>query len=265
MYPKPLYKMSGEELEAAAKSGANAELLLAVSALVANGWRGLAEDEDRALELEKMAAALGHPRALCEIGNRFARGRVVDANPAEARAWWRRAAEAGDVDAMENLVELRGSDDAREAAEGAHWLQVAAQRGDPYAVHQLTGAPIVTGTELSWQRDVVATVAQANDLAGMFVERLRTQLADVHTEATIDDEPADFPQPDIAEIESLVAEDNWIEVMVYAGPHHLQLDLNPDGESWSLQLTSYEPHPSPREQAWITAQLLEAVRDAGIR
>lgn len=80
MFAKPLYKMSGKELEAVAKTGKNPEALLALATMVTNGWRGLDGDEDRALELEKMAASLGHPRALCKLGDRFARGNVVEEN-----------------------------------------------------------------------------------------------------------------------------------------------------------------------------------------
>ncbi|MFN0248530.1 MAG: tetratricopeptide repeat protein [Kofleriaceae bacterium] len=286
MFAKPLYKMSGRELEAAAKTGRNPEALLELSTMVAQGWRGLDGDEDRALELEKMAASLGHPRALCRLGDRFSRGSVVDQNDAEARLWWRRAAEAGDLGAMSNLIDLRESDDPRERAEGEHWLRLAASRGQPHALHIVNGgtagsmddfaklsleqmagaAPAATGTELSWERDGIrASIAQVNDLAGIFVERMRAHFFDVHTQSTIDHEDADFPQPDLDEVESLVAEKNTIEVMIYAGRLHLQITLIPAEAKWSVGLSSYEPHPSTHEQQWLIAQLVETARQIGLR
>lgn len=285
MFAKPLYKMSGKELEATAKTGKDPEALLALATMVTNGWRGLDSDEDRALELEKMAASLGHPRALCKLGDRFARGDVVEENQAEAMMWWRRAAEAGDVGAMSNLIGLRESHDPRERAEGEHWLKLAASRGQPFALNIVNGgtassmvdfatmsleqmaaaAPPPSGTELAWERDVRASLSQMNDLAGIFIERLRTHFFDVHARSTIDHDDADFPQPDLAEIESLVAEENTIEAMIYAGPLHLQLALTPDGGTWSVGLSSYEPHPSSHEQQWLIAQIVETMRQVGLR
>jgi TPR repeat protein len=286
MFAKPLYKMTGRELEAAAKTGRNPETLLALSTMVAQGWRGLDGDEDRALELEKMAAALGHPRALRRLGDRFSRGDVVEENAAEARLWWRRAADAGDIDAMANLIHLRESNDPRERAEGEHWLRLAASRGQAHALHVINGgaaasmedfaklsleqmaaaAPTATGTELSWERENVrASIAQINDLAGIFIERMRTHFFDVHTQSTIDHDDADFPQPDLAEVESLVAEENTIEAMIYAGPLHLQITLVPDEGKWSVGLSSYEPHPSTHEQQWLISQLVETMRQLGLR
>lgn len=284
MLAKPLYKLSGKELEAAVRSGTNPEALLALSVMVAQGWRGCDGDEDRALELEKQAASMGHPRALCRLGDRFACGNVVEQDLAQAIMWWRRAAEAGDVNAMSNLIALRESDDPREAAEGQHWLKIAASRGQPYAVNIVKGGAPSTmadfammsleemaakappsGDGLVWQRDEVrASFRQMNDLAGLFVERLRAHFFDVHTVATIDGDEADFPQPDVDEVESLVAEDNAIELAVYAGPLHLQLDLFP-GNTWSIDASSYEPHPSGAEQQWLIAQLVETMRQVGLR
>ncbi len=286
MLTKPLYVMSGKELEAAARSSKNPEVLLALSEMVAQGWRGLDADEDRALELEKQAASMGHPRALCRLGDRFARGNLVEEDLAQAIMWWRRAAEAGDVGAMANLIFLRESADPREAAEGNHWLQVAASRGQPYALNIINGgapssmadfasmsleemaaaAPPPSGSELSWERDRVrASLRQINDLAGQFIERLRAHFFDVHTSSTIDGDEADFPQPDLQEVESLVALESSIELMIYAGPLHLQLDLSPDEAVWSISASSYEPHPSSHEQQWLIAQLVETMRQVGLR
>ncbi|GEM_PF-3779206 len=285
MFTKPLYKMTGKELEMAARSGPNPEALLALSVMVAQGWRGCDGDEDRALELEKQAAAMGHPRALCKLGDRYARGDVVEEDHTEAIRWWRRAAEAGDVGAMTNLIDLRESLDPREAAEGEHWLKIAASRGQPYAVNIVNGrepstmvdfanlsleemaarAPAPSGNELTWQVDSVkATFRQMNDFVGLFVERLRAHFFDVHTTTTIDGDGADFPQPDVAEVESLVAEENTIEVMIYAGPLHLQINLFP-GDTWSIDASSFEPHPSPPEQTWLKAQIRETMTQVGLR
>jgi hypothetical protein len=284
MLGKPLYKMTGKELEARAKAGKNPEALLALATMIAQGWRGLDSDEDRALELEKLAASMGHPRALSRLGDRYARGNVVEVDGAQAIMWWRRAAEAGDVGAMSNLIDLRESDNPRERAEGEHWLKLAASRGQQYALNIVNGgtpstlsdfakmsledmaaaAPAPSGQELSWEREVRASIAQVNDLVGVFVERMRTHFFDVHTQSTIDHDEADFPQPDLAEIESLVAEENTIEAMIYAGPLHLQITLSPDDGTWSVSFSSYEPHPSTHEKQWLVAQLVETMRQLGL-
>ena len=207
MFAKPLYKMTGRELEAAAKAGKNPEALLALATMIAQGWRGLDGDEDRALELEKMAASMGHPRALSRLGDRYSRGDVVEEDHAQAILWWRRAAEAGDVDAMSNLIDLRESDNPRERAEGEHWLKLAASRGQPYALTIVNGgtpssladfakmsledmaaaAPAPSGNELSWEReDVRASIAQINDLVIPYFYNL-SNTANTPTANTTDD------------------------------------------------------------------------------
>lgn len=253
MFAKPLYKMTGPELELAVKSTRSPEALLALSVMVAQGWRGLDGDEDRALELEKLAAAMGHPRALCKLGDRYARGDVVEEDQEQAVLWWQRAAAAGHPGALSNLTMMRSAATMAEFASLS--LEEMAAR-----------APAPTGNELAWNCDAKrASVRQMNDLVGLFVERLRAHFFDVHTVTTIDGDNVDFPQPDIEEIESLVAEENTIEVMVYAGRLHLMIDLFPDEDRWTIDASSFEPHPSGAEQQWLITQIVETMRQVGLR
>lgn len=61
---------------------------------------GVAEDRAEALRLHQLAAAHGHPTALCSVGSYHRRGRGgVHQDKAEAIRWHRRAQAAGDPDA----------------------------------------------------------------------------------------------------------------------------------------------------------------------
>src|SRR5690606_4841529 len=111
-------QMSGSELEAAAAAGTSPDAPLLLATMVKRGWRGLAADEQRAIELVQHAAGTGHPRAMRLLGDLYAHGEGVEESDALAFTWWRNAARAGDVDAMANLIPLMDSDVPEAAAEG---------------------------------------------------------------------------------------------------------------------------------------------------
>lgn len=282
---KPAYLLFGHELEAAAATDATALLRLADA--VQQGWRGHAASEARALELLQRAAAMGHPRAMRRLGDRFTRGDGVEKNHEVALRWWRNAAAAGDVDAMANLICLARSGDPAEVAEGRRWLELAASHGQPYAVHTLrggaspamadfaklsleemaAGAPAPSGEELAWSvEEVEISLAQLNDLVGWWLERLRAFWTDLSHDSTVDGDDTDFPCPDVRALPAgLTADNDTIEVSLHAGVVHLQLDATLWDEGWNLSLCSFEPHPPPDGQRWIVGELLATATQLGIR
>ena len=282
---KPLFQWSGRALAAAATHDPIALLLLANA--VAHGWRGLPASEPRALELLQTAAAMGHPRAMCSLGDRYARGDGVEENHDIAMRWWRNAAAGGDIDAMTNLIHLKDSSDPAEAAEGRRWLHLAAAAGQPYAVNVMNGgapmsmvdfakmsleemaaaAPPPTGNELSWSADEVkASLAQINDVVGWWLERLRAFWTDLSHSTSIEGDDEDFPCPDVRALPDGVSTDNAsIEVTIHAGVIHLQLDATLWDEGWNLSLSSFEPHPPPDGQRWILGELHAVAQQLGVR
>lgn len=284
MQAKPSYQMTGHDVWAAAQSGQDAAALLTLAAMMKRGFRGLRADEAQILALEERAAALGHPRALRGLGDRYSHGDGVDADDATAVMWWRRAAQAGDLDAMANL----GSALAATAPAEAHaWLAHAAAQGHPYAIETLRdrqpkatlgdfarmsleqmAAGAAAGSDgLSWSAsEVKASVEQLNHLVGMWIEHLRTRLFDVTTATTIDGDDADFPCPDPRALPaSIVADNASIEVTVRSGVVHLQFDATWWDDGWSLAVSSYEPHPPAEARAWVLATLTSIAAQLGVR
>ncbi len=287
MYPKPLYQLSGRELEASATQDPHA--LLQLARLVTHGWRGLPTNEARALELEQHAAAMGYPLAMRRLGDRFNNGDGVDENQQIAFTWWRNAAAAGDVDAMSNLIPLMDSENPAEAAEGRRWAELAAARGVPYAINVLSGgtsatpdmlafaqmsleemaakAPPPSGNELAWSaEEIKGSLAQINDLVGWWLERLRAVWTDVTHTTTLDGDDVDFPGPVITDLPESISSDNGtLEVTVRAGAFHLQLDATLWDEGWNLAVSSFEPHPPPDGQAWLLRELQGVASQLGLR
>jgi len=285
---RPLHHRSGAELEHDADAG-DPEALLALATMVEHGWRGLAQDRSRALELVRRAAEAGSARAACALGDRHARGDGVTSDQAEALSWWRRAAAAGNVSAMANLIPLVQSADPNEVAEGQRWLALAAAAGDPYAVNtlrhqdqavaatslaefaqlsleELAARAEASPDELSIELEgLQATAAQLDTLTGDWIERVRARWTDAITRAEVWGDPVDFPGPDFATVVAPVEEGgDTIEITVRAGVRHLQLDLARSATSWSLVLTSFEPHPTAGEQRWLVDDLRTAVAAAGV-
>ena len=85
------------------------------------------------------AAASGDPKALYEIGNRYAEGRGVAEDMAKAAQWYEKAAEHGLAPAQYRLGSFyeKGVGVARDVARARHWYQQAAERGNASAMHNL--------------------------------------------------------------------------------------------------------------------------------
>lgn len=85
------------------------------------------------------AAATGDPKAMFEIGNRYAEGRGVAEDMASAAQWYERAAAQGLAPAeyrIGNLYE-KGVGVARDVAQAKTWYQLAAGQGNASAMHNL--------------------------------------------------------------------------------------------------------------------------------
>lgn len=93
----------------------------------------LLDAEDAAgVEMLKQAAGLGHAPAQLHLASLYENGTAgLNASPAEARVWVRRAADAGDARAMHNygMYLFEGVGGARDRAEALTWLRKAAEQG----------------------------------------------------------------------------------------------------------------------------------------
>ncbi|MCO5146618.1 MAG: peptidoglycan-binding protein [Aquamicrobium sp.] len=85
------------------------------------------------------AAAGGDPKALYEIGNRYAEGRGVAADPAKAAEWYGKAAEDGLAPAQYRLGSFyeKGIGVGRDIAAAKKWYAQAAEAGNASAMHNL--------------------------------------------------------------------------------------------------------------------------------
>lgn len=77
------------------------------------------------------AAALGHPPAQLQLGELYKTGQGVDQDLGQARTWFRRAANGGNVLAMHRIgvMTARGDGGPADTAEAIGWFELAANRG----------------------------------------------------------------------------------------------------------------------------------------
>ncbi|MCW5697093.1 MAG: SEL1-like repeat protein [Bauldia sp.] len=90
-------------------------------------------------DLLRQAAAEGDSAALFEVASRYAEGRGVGRDLAEAAVWYERAGERGLAMAQFQLGSLheRGQGVAQDRDEAAAWYQIAAEQGNIQAMHNL--------------------------------------------------------------------------------------------------------------------------------
>lgn len=84
-----------------------------------------------AIEKLEQAALLGHPPAQLQLGELFKTGQGVDQDLAQARTWFRRAANGGNVLAMHRVgvMTARGEGGSANTPEAISWFEQAANRG----------------------------------------------------------------------------------------------------------------------------------------
>ena len=118
-----------EEIEALALAGEPGAAFLMGVALDEALGTGAAPAE--AAAWYRRAAEAGHVLGARALGDAYAAGRGVEPDAARAVVWWRRAAEAGDAAAQRRLGEAyaAGRGVGRDAARAAEWLRRARERG----------------------------------------------------------------------------------------------------------------------------------------
>jgi hypothetical protein len=284
------YQRVGADYERLAETGDPAAMVR-LAELAEHGWRGVEQDAVRALQLLRRAAELGSAVAACRLGDRYYRGQGVSQSEPDALDWYRRAAAAGDVSAMANLIPLHESADPQLAQEGRRWLAEAASAGEPYALNTLkqlgsgndkkatladfarTALEAIAakaapgGDELELElEEVTASLEQMNQLVGSWIESLRDHWPELLVVARANDAAIDFPAPDVSGIPEGVLDDNdTIELTIRAGVRHVTLDLTSWDEGWTLTLGSFEPHPAGDEQRAIADSLRTRAATLGIR
>lgn len=112
--------------------------------------RGVEANPAMAAFWYRRAAKLGHVNAQYNIGVAHANGDGVQKNMIDAVRWWRVAAISGSINAQFNLgiMYLKGDGIRRDASEAVHWWNKAAQQGDPAAQYNL-GALYANGQGVS--------------------------------------------------------------------------------------------------------------------
>ena len=103
---------------------------LALAQELARNWNRYNIDAIH-LDVIRAAAEQGHPRMQCFLGSRYAAGRDVPRDYAEAAKWFRLAAEQDDVEAQSvlGLMYQEGKGVPQDHAEAVRWLRLAAEQG----------------------------------------------------------------------------------------------------------------------------------------
>lgn len=101
-----------------------------VGARYAEG-RGVKQDFAEAMSWYQRSAAKGFALAQYRLGTLYERGLGTPSDPGRARAWYTRAADQGNVKAMHNIAVLAAGRDTGgpDYAEAARWFTAAAERG----------------------------------------------------------------------------------------------------------------------------------------
>lgn len=97
------------------------------------GLNAAGNEAETAIAIEKLeqAAMLGHPPAQLQLGELYKTGQGVDQDLTQARVWFRRAANGGNVLAMHRVgvMTARGEGGAANTPEAIGWFEQAANRG----------------------------------------------------------------------------------------------------------------------------------------
>jgi len=125
-----------------------------------------AGDYPSAVQAWRRAASAGETEAMTALANAYLRGEGVVADPRRAAAWYRRAAERGNTVAQLNLGDMtaRGVGVPTDAAEAYFWLGVAAARGNAWAAERMTEVGWnLTADQITTLQDRVADWTPAVD------------------------------------------------------------------------------------------------------
>lgn len=97
------------------------------------------KEYEKAIELYKKAAALGHIGVLNRLGWMYRYGEGVEQSDTEAVKWYRKGAEAGNANAMNNLGLMydNGRGVAQSDTEAVKWYRKGAEAGNANAMNNL--------------------------------------------------------------------------------------------------------------------------------
>jgi TPR repeat protein len=90
--------------------------------------RGVSKDDAEAMRWFRLAADQGHASAQFDLGVRYVTGRGVSKDDAEAMRWYRLAADQGHADAQHDLGFMYATG-SRFLAEAVRWFRLAADQG----------------------------------------------------------------------------------------------------------------------------------------
>lgn len=97
------------------------------------GLNAAGNEAETSVAIEKLeqAALLGHPPAQLQLGELYKTGQGVDQDIAQARTWFRRAANGGNILAMHRIgvMTARGEGGTANTPEAIGWFEQAANRG----------------------------------------------------------------------------------------------------------------------------------------
>ena len=110
------------------------------------------KEYEKAIELYKKAAALGHIGVLNRLGGMYQYGEGVKQSNTEAVKWYRKGAEAGNANAMANVGYMYdlGKGVAQIAEEAKKWYKKAADAGNDWAMNRLGELSSSYSEELKW-------------------------------------------------------------------------------------------------------------------
>ncbi len=111
----------------------------ALLAWLLHSGQGVSQNDARAVELARAAAARGVASAMRILGRAYADGAGVEQDAAQAVAWFRRGAEAGNSFCMMWLSQrlMRGEGVAIDRTSGLDWLRRAGEVGNYWAIADL--------------------------------------------------------------------------------------------------------------------------------
>jgi hypothetical protein len=104
---------------------------------------GVAKDEAEAVRWYRRAAEAGNTDAMTNLGFMYRDGRGIAKDEVEAVRWYRRAAEAGNTNAMTNLgfMYSEGRGVSRNMQNAAVWVFKALRAGNEFSYKQMTTNP----------------------------------------------------------------------------------------------------------------------------
>jgi TPR repeat protein len=124
---------------------------------------------EKAVQLYRKVADLGHDHAQCNLGTAYERGAGVPKDILKALEWWRKAAKQKNVRATYNLgaCYASGTGVHKDAGKAAEWLRKAAELGHTQAQYHVggfyrrgEGVPRDAGKAVKWYREAAGAGAR---------------------------------------------------------------------------------------------------------